>query len=77
MKLLKRQGDVQPGSACIGKSTFQTQMQAQAAIGRRRMNRKDREPLHAYRCGHCGQWHVGRALPRTLTKRPAPAEADF
>jgi hypothetical protein len=61
--------DVDPTASCLGKSAYQTQMQAQAAIGRRRRNNKDRAPLNAYRCRYCGQWHVGHPKPKTIAER--------
>lgn len=38
---------------------------------KRRRGGRDRWPVHAYRCPHCGFWHFGHARPPE-ERRPIP-----
>lgn len=40
-----------------GKVGFQARAAADAAL--RRINRNHAEPMHRFRCGFCGQFHLG------------------
>lgn len=42
---------------CTGKSAFRSMRRAQRQA--KRMRRKYDEPLEAYFCKHCGQYHIG------------------
>jgi len=54
-------------SQCTGKDKLPTRELAQVIVGRRRDN-----PMDAYKCPHCGYWHVGHAQPKQKTFQRSP-----
>ena len=40
------------------------------AIEQQNASGSKRRPYHAYRCGFCDRWHVGRKPPRGKRNRP-------
>lgn len=57
--------------SCDGKVPFDTRKLATSVL--RRKTRSDRRRRSAYRCLHCGKWHLGMDMGR-VAKRTA---ADF
>lgn len=47
-------------ASCVGKEAFSSPSRAHAVIARRRRNHGP--PSIAYRCDHCGAWHVGTPI---------------
>lgn len=56
-----------PVSQCQGKDKLPTKELALVIVGRRRDS-----PMEAYRCGHCGYFHVGHATPKQRTMKRSP-----
>lgn len=46
-----------PENQCVGKEPFSSFVLANAVAIRPRTQRKDK--MEAYRCPHCGFWHIG------------------
>lgn len=47
--------------ACAGKEPYDSANLARKVL-RRRKRRHDGVSLNAYRCTHCGKWHIGNAI---------------
>ena len=56
-----------PVSQCIGKDKLPTKEIALVIVGRRRDS-----PMQAYRCCHCGFFHVGHATPKKKNYKRSP-----
>jgi hypothetical protein len=54
-------------SQCAGKDKLPTKELALVIVGRRRDN-----PMEAYKCPHCGYWHVGHATPKKRDFKRSP-----
>jgi hypothetical protein len=52
---------------CAGKDKLPTKELALVIVGRRRDN-----PMEAYKCPHCGYWHVGHATPKKKSLQRSP-----
>lgn len=52
---------------CTGKVTFTSFSKANDVLGR--FQTKSRPSRSVYRCGHCGQWHIGTNKGRVQAKR--------
>lgn len=59
-----------PASACEGKVPFASKSQATASA--KIVSRRKTCPACAYKCAHCGAWHVGT----TLHKSPPSKRMD-
>jgi hypothetical protein len=57
-------------SQCVGKDKLPTKDIAMLIVGRRRET-----PMQAYKCPHCGFWHVGHATPKAKIFNRAPKES--
>lgn len=56
----------EPLLQCAGKVRFESAALARKVArqrGRGGKGRKGNKPGVAYRCAHCGGWHIGRAKP--------------
>lgn len=49
-------------SQCSGKMKFDSRHNARKASSR--MNRRKKKPVEAYRCPHCGFYHLGTSSNR-------------
>ena len=58
-----------PAVACSGKVPFDSFSLANGVANR---NTDDRHHRSAYKCGHCGLWHIGTEVTQA-TKRKATA----
>jgi hypothetical protein len=56
-----------PKWQCEGKDKLPTKELALVIVGRRRDN-----PMEAYKCPHCGWYHVGHATPKKKTFSRSP-----
>jgi hypothetical protein len=54
-------------SQCVGKDKLPTKELALVIVGRRRDS-----PMEAYRCVHCGFFHVGHATPKKKNYQRSP-----
>ena len=52
-----------PESSCAGKDKLNAQQAREIAA------RVRTRPAHAYRCDHCGSWHVGSHLVKNQDRR--------
>lgn len=56
-------------ASCAGKPSYDTAQEAHAITRTRnkRLGKKSRTPrLDAYRCEHCGRYHIGSSKPRGI-----------
>jgi len=58
-------------SQCTGKDKLPTRELAMVIVGRRREN-----PMEAYKCPHCGFWHVGHAMPKNKIYTRSPKRKE-
>ena len=54
-------------SQCAGKDKLPTKELALVIVGRRRDS-----PMEAYKCPHCGYFHVGHARPKQKSFKRSP-----
>lgn len=55
-------------TGCVGKRSFETAALARAVNKRRRKARTERRGQEAYKCRHCGMWHIGTRRQTVLRR---------
>lgn len=65
--IVEETGDVAPPSKCCGKLTFDSEVDALAAISGGKFKNKTHKPIRAYRC-EAGKWHLTSATKKSHNK---------